>query len=431
MSPPNGLASKIASFRSKVRDMAIQGMSGSMQRVALVVPGLQYGGGIPTVALFLYRLLESTDRYQPSLVSVSTASNDALSVLLLDPSTWQRGGRTAVGTWRGLPVTYVGTMAAEFEFQRFRPRQVLTELVEKFDLIQVVSGTPAMGMTVAEVQKPSCLFVATTVRRERVSLLADTSGLRGLWLRLMTAVNAWSEPRALGVVDHVFALSEYTRSQLSTMVPESKLSLGGPGVDTDSFHPPDMPSRNGCILSVGRFGDPRKNVRLLLEAYCKLRESLPDAPRLLLVGEHPRPGDWEKAVEWGIADSIDVRVSAAPEVLPSLYRQASLFVLSSNEEGLGIVILEAMASGLPVVSTRSGGPQTCVLEGETGYLAPVGDASALAQGMRLLLEDRALRERFGRAARRAAEERFSIRVAGESFLKVYDRLVERAGQASL
>jgi D-inositol-3-phosphate glycosyltransferase len=252
-----------------------------------------------------------------------------------------------------------------------------------------------------------------------------------LWLKLMTAINARSEPRALSVVDHVFALSEYTRSQLAAMVPESKLSLGGPGVDTDSFHPPEVPPRNGFILSVGRFGDPRKNVRLLLEAYCRLRESLPDAPRLLLVGEHPRPGDWDKAVEWGIADCIDVRVNAAPEVLPSLYRQASIFVLPSNEEGLGIVILEAMASGLPVVSTRSGGPQTCVVEGATGYLAPVGDATALAQRMRLLLEDRALRERFGRAARRSAEERYSIRIAGESFLEVYDRLVEEAGQATL
>ena len=169
------------------------------RRVALVVPGLQYGGGVPTVALFLYRLLESTGRYEPSLVSLSTASDDALGVLLLDPSTWRRGGRTAVGTWRGLPVTYVGALFAEFEFQRFRPRRVLTELLENFDLIQVVSGTPAMGMTVAEVQKPSCLFVATTIRRERVSLLADISGLRGLWLRLMTAINAWSEPRALAV----------------------------------------------------------------------------------------------------------------------------------------------------------------------------------------------------------------------------------------
>lgn len=401
-------------------------MQDFQRRVALVVPGLQYGGGVPTVALFLYRLLESTGRYEPSLVSLSTASNDALSVLLLDPSSWRRGGQTAVGTWRGLPVTYVGAVLAEFEFQRFRPRRVLTELLETFDLIQVVSGTPAMGMTVAKVQKPSCLFVATTVGRERVSLLVDASGPRGLWLKLMTAINSWSEPRALRVVDHVFALSEYTRSRLSTVVPESRLTLGVPGIDTHLFHPPEIPPVNGFILSVGRFGDPRKNVRLLLEAYRRLRESLQNAPRLLLVGEHPRPGDWAEAVKWGIADYIDVQVNATPEALPILYRQASLFVLPSNEEGLGIVILEAMASGLPVVSTRCGGPETCIVEGETGYLTPVGDAEALARRMQTLLEDAVLRQRLGKAGRRIAETRFSLQAAGEPFLEVYDRLLRKA-----
>ena len=55
-----------------------------------------------------------------------------------------------------------------------------------------------------------------------------------------------------------------------------------------------------------------------------------------------------------------------------------MFLLSSNEEGLGLVIGEAMAAGLPVVSTRCGGPETFVVEGVTGYLTPVGDAQAMA-----------------------------------------------------
>ena len=393
------------------------------QRVALVVPGLQYEGGIPTVALFLYRLLQGTSRYEPALISLSTASDDALSVLLLDPSTWTRGVLTAPGTWRGLPVTYVGAHLAEFEFQRFRPRLALTELLEAFDLIQVVSGTPAMGMIAARGEVPSCLFVATTIRSERVSLLADACGLRGLWLKIMTAINAWSEPRALRRVDHVFALSKYTRSQLSGLVPESKLSLGWPGIDVELFHPPVVPANPGSILSVGRFGDPRKNVRLLLEAYRMLRERLPDTPRLLLVGEHPRSEDWAAALQWGITDYIDVRVNVPPEELPSLYRRASLFALTSDEEGLGIVILEAMASGLPVVSTRCGGPETCMVEGETGFLTPVGDANALAERMQILLEDAELRQRFGRAGREMAEKRFSVEAAGVPFLEVYDRLL--------
>lgn len=398
-----------------------------MQRVALVVPGLQYGGGVPAMALFLYRVLDSMDRYRPTLVSLAMAADDPLSVRLLTPSSWRTGVQERSGIWRGVPVVYVGACLAEFEFQRFRPRAALTELLASFDLIQVISGTPAMALTAAELQKPSCLFVATTVTGERASVLADTKWPRRVWLRLMTAINARSEPRALRIVDHVFALSEYTRSRLSTMVPESKLSLGVPGIDTHLFCPPEMPPHNGFILSVGRFSDPRKNVGMLLDAYRRLVECLPNAPRLMLVGEHPPPQDWAWANRWGIADRIDVRLNATPEELAPLYRQASLFVLPSNEEGLGIVILEAMASGLPVVSTRCGGPATCIVEGETGYLTPVGDAEVLAGRMQTLLEDAVLRQRLGKAGRKIAETRFSIQAAGEPFLEVYERLLGKPG----
>ena len=413
-----------------MRGVARQALRGEepIRRVALVVPGIQYGGGIPTVAQFLHRLLESTGRYEPALISLSIAADDALSVLLLKPSTWMRGVLVSLGKWRGLPVSYVGVQLAEFEFQRFRPRQVLIELLDTFDLIQVISGTPAMGLVVDGIEKPSCLFVATTIRRERVTLLTEASGPRGLWLKLMTAINAWSESRALRTVDHVFALSDYTRSQLSGMVPGSSISLGWPGVDVALFHPPGVQPGPGWILSVGRFGDPRKNARLLFQAYRLLRERLPEAPRLLLVGGQPRPGDWAAAVQWGVAGWIDVLVDVPSVELASLYRKACLFVLSSNEEGLGIVLLEAMASGLPVVSTRCGGPETCVVEGETGYLTPVGDAEALANRMQTLLENADLRRRMGKAGRKMVETRFSIEAAGRPFLQVYDRLLGREGK---
>ena len=402
----------------------------SAKRVALVVPGLQYGGGVPAMASFLYRCLDGTKRYRPALVSLAIAAGDSLSVRLLEPSSWRRGVRSESGAWRGLPVRYMGAFLAEFEFQRYRPRRALTDLLNSFDLIQVVSGTPATGLAVSRVQKPCCLYVATTVRPERVSLLAEASGLRGLWLRLATAISAQSEPRALRLADHVFALSEYTRAELSAVLPASKLSLGVPGVDTALFHPAERALDNGYILSVGRPSDPRKNMRLLLEAYGLLRERLPDAPKLMLVGGQLRSADRAAAAGLGIGDHVAVRADVTPEELAPLYRQASLFVLPSNEEGLGIVILEAMASGLPVVSTRCGGPETCVVEGETGYLTPVGDAQALAQRMQALLEDDALRQRLGRAGRALVNERFSLQAAGKPFLDVYDRLLGRVGERS-
>ena len=98
-----------------------------------------------------------------------------------------------------------------------------------------------------------------------------------------------------------------------------------------------------------------------------------------------------------------------------------------KRQGLGIVILEAMACGLPVVSTDCGGPATAIVPDKTGLLIPVGDAEALAGAMCALLEDPAQRIRMGAAGRRRVEERFSIERAGLVYLEVYRRLLTSRG----
>ena len=147
-------------------------------------------------------------------------------------------------------------------------------------------------------------------------------------------------------------------------------------------------------------------------------------PLLYLVG---RGGvvsaDWRFAEDAGIADNVKVFRDVSLEQLRDLYRASSLFVLPSNEEGLGIVILEAMACGLPVVSTDCGGPATAIVPDETGLLTPVGDAEALAGAMCALLEDPAQRTRMGAAGRRRVEERFSIETAGQIYLDTYRLLL--------
>jgi glycosyltransferase involved in cell wall biosynthesis len=99
--------------------------------------------------------------------------------------------------------------------------------------------------------------------------------------------------------------------------------------------------------------------------------------------------------------------------------------LASDEEGFGLVVVEAMASGVPVVSTRSGGPDSIVTDGKDGFLVPCGDAAAMAERMHLLANDVVLNLAMGKAARCTAEMRFDERVAGLAFLDTYDRLLER------
>jgi glycosyltransferase involved in cell wall biosynthesis len=84
-----------------------------------------------------------------------------------------------------------------------------------------------------------------------------------------------------------------------------------------------------------------------------------------------------------------------------------------------------MASGLPVVATRCGGPETSVVDGETGYLVPIGDAQELACAMAKLLRSSSLRDCMGKRARRRATEHFSVTTAGQKILDKYDEMLAR------
>jgi len=171
---------------------------------------------------------------------------------------------------------------------------------------------------------------------------------------------------------------------------------------------------------------------MLLEAYHKLRKELPQCPRLFLVGQGGlSPKDWDHAVSLGLSDHIKVHKNVSSAELRALYRDASVFVFSSDEEGLGLVILEAMASGLPVVGKDCGGPATAVLPGKTGLLTPVGDAAALAESVKLLLVNPEMRRQMGRVARQSAEERFSLAAAGKVYLDKYDELLGKSPSSNL
>jgi len=109
--------------------------------------------------------------------------------------------------------------------------------------------------------------------------------------------------------------------------------------------------------------------------------------------------------------------------LLGIYQNALLFVLSSDEEGLGIAILEAMACGLPVVSTRCGGPEMIVRDGTSGFLVERNDSPALAGAMQRIVESEQVRMTFGSTSRRIAVEEFSHKATAERFLTTYDAIV--------
>ena len=129
-----------------------------------------------------------------------------------------------------------------------------------------------------------------------------------------------------------------------------------------------------------------------------------------------------KANSLGVRDRVEYVASPSREELVRLYQEASVFALPSDEEGLGMVILEATSCAVPVVSTRSGGPDGIITDGEDGFLLPLDDAAAMAGRLQSLLENPSLNIAMGSKARATIEARHDERVAGAVFVEMWDRL---------
>jgi glycosyltransferase involved in cell wall biosynthesis len=403
-------------------------------RIALVVPSLADGGGVPAVARFVKDTIIRSDQYQVQLVSLSTSFNDEVSWNLLRPRDWGRTPATSTRSWDGLPYHHVGAWVGELEFQRYRARKVLTEVLANSDLIQVVSGSPAWANAVCGLGKPVALQCATRAAVERRRRDASPTTPRERWGRTMTWFTDHLDNRALRSVDAIQVENPWMLQYAHecNVGRDVEIVYAPPGVNAEAFcpNPARSLSKDPYILCVARLDDVRKNVGLLLEAYARLPAAQLSGVRLVLAGVvGPPPSFWRRAEELGLHHRITYVARPTRDALVSLYQGATQFVLPSDEEGLGVVLLEAMACGLPVVSTRSGGPEGIVTDGEDGFLVPRDDATTLADRMATLQRDHALNHRMGQRARATIEERYAEPVAGQAFLDVWDRLLSRFGRS--
>ncbi|KDN86388.1 glycosyltransferase family 4 protein [Kitasatospora cheerisanensis] len=261
-------------------------------------------------------------------------------------------------------------------------------------------------------------LMAPTLRRAGAErLLGMTHGHEAAWAQL--PVSAQLLRRIGGNTDVLTYLGEYTRSRIAKAVgprAAARMVQLPPGVDESTFRPDSggdaVRARLGLserpvVVCVSRLV-PRKGQDTLIRALPRVLAAQPETV-LLIVGGGPYRGELEKLV-----DSVGVRSSvvftgAVPwEELPAHYGAGDVFAMPCRTrrggldvEGLGIVYLEASATGLPVVAGDSGGAPDAVREGETGYVVPgKGGESVLAERLVRLLGDADLRREMGEAGRK-------------------------------
>ncbi len=219
-----------------------------------------------------------------------------------------------------------------------------------------------------------------------------------------------AESRVMKGVDSIVVSTTQEREDLARLygVPEHKVDVIPAGVDLQLFRKLDkadsrrrlgLEERN-VILSVGRM-EPLKGFDILLNSLAMLRGA-PDTRLVIVGGDEGRDREMRRlkslATELGVLDFVTFAGVVDQAELPIYYSAADIFVLPTYYESFGLVALEAMACGLPVIASRVGGLRSFIDDGRTGYLIPWQRPEAFADRMADLLADSKLREGMGAAA---------------------------------
>lgn len=266
-------------------------------------------------------------------------------------------------------------------------------------------------------------------------VLAEESRCERGWPRRMLAGLALLERRNARRAPLVLSTSRYCidRIQHHYGVPPQRLALVPEGIDLELWQPSADPGvlteldgrrEPFTVLCVAR-QYPRKRIIDLIEAFALVTAREPRA-RLVVIGDGPEHAALaERLQQRGLQNSVRLLGALAEDAeVRAWYGRASLFCLPSEQEGFGIVFLEAMASGLPVVSTTAAAIPEVVPDGEAGLLVPPRDPAALAEALLRLLQDPALRARMRDAGRRHAR-RYSWDRVADRFLEAVAPLLSR------
>lgn len=289
---------------------------------------------------------------------------------------------------------------------------------------------------------PECLFnLWRRLRSAPIDILVLMTVVPNIWGRLLGRLarvpiivgtcrgdgSAFRQHEKLlwPLADHHICNAIALKRQLSNRyrIPESLITVIPNGVNTAFFQPPPISREKDrkIVLCIARLV-PEKDHHTLITAFDLLARRHPDA-ELWIVGDgNRRKSISEYAGQAAFGERICL-MSGQLDIRPLLW-QGSVLALSSLEEGLPNVVLEAMASGLPVIATEVGGLPEVVEHGRTGLLVPSHNAHALADALSLLLSDEKIRAAFGREGAKRARRSYSNSCMVQEYEQIFERLLK-------
>lgn len=233
------------------------------------------------------------------------------------------------------------------------------------------------------------------------------------------------EKQILNSADQIIAVSEEVKRLIDQQYPENQreLFIIPNGIDTGLFKPQFEDKNNFKIISVSRLVY-RKRFDLLINAFSVVKKKIP-AATLHIIGSGPRQNEIEKQIKnSGLSGSIFLLGELNEKQVAAEMRSAACFALASEAESQGIVFLEAMASGIPVISFDIPGVNEMNIKSNCGYLVPKGNVHKFAEAIIWLLTDSQLSGNYGKKGREIAERYYSWDQIATRTVQIYQKALK-------
>lgn len=274
-------------------------------------------------------------------------------------------------------------------------------------------------------------------------LLKDIGAIQGKIIATFHGYDATSHPKIYGKrvykdlfqkVDLVTVNSDFIKSKVKQLgCNEGKIIKLPVGLNTIEFFFKEKNIKPGHIikiLTVARLVE-KKGVEYSIKAVAKVIKNYPNI-KYYIVGDGPLRDRLQELIEQlGVINMVKLLGWKNQDEIRQLYSEAHIFILSSvtasngDQEGQGLVLQEAQAMGLPVISTLHNGIPDSVLDGKSGFLVPEKDVNALAERLEFLIENPEMWSEMGRAGREYVEENFDINKLNDRLVKIYQQLLKQ------
>jgi len=285
-----------------------------------------------------------------------------------------------------------------------------------YEYFIVASGTPIAAHPLVLLNKRFIGNYATPCEADRTQRMGKTTGIRAFIEKRAHTKMLAIEKEILEKTTLVMPMSQYTKVQFDTLCEglEQKTLVCGQPIADEKIGIVPITKKGKILLAVGRFDDPRKNIAMLLQVFDWLYTQVPDLI-LYIVGSRPSPEVLKPYESLKSFKAIVFTGYVEASVRDLLYEQADIMLITSYQEGLGIIGLEALARGIPVVSTDCGGSRDFVIEGKTGYLVAINDVEAMVLRVLTLLTNSTLYEAIRKYSPEFIKQEFSVTTIEEKY----------------